>query len=526
MRGEPLRRWGWLACVVLAAGCGFTAPGGAVPVDSGSEDAPLDPATVSFAGASTDKDEKSGTIQIPVELSRASSQTITVPYRIVSNTGSEWATPGADFVGSDGTLTFDPGDLTQNLELTIIEDSVDPEPNEMIALELQMPTGDAVLGATSNFTINISAVVLPRVKFTTQNASGSEGTTAVQLGLTITPAAAAEVIVGYSVGGDAETSGFPDHNLVAGTVTIAAGTTTANLPVTVMNDMYDEDDEHLVVTLVTSTNAVIDQTNNVHITDYTITDDDNAPDVRFQAASVMVDQAEAAVDVTLIAETSIRSEKEITVTFGQNASVTDAATATADFTYMTGATLTWAAGTSTLTKNIVVHIEADAIDEFDELIETVFSAANNATIPANTKSTIKITDDDPAPTVGFDPTTPNLGEIGETDEDHDHDFNVVLSTASAKPITVMVTVGGNATYDDPAQGGQPSDWDFTTRANDTPVTFMPGETTKTIRVRVRGDDTDEPGNPNKEDVTLTLASPTNATLGAETVRSLTIVDDE
>jgi hypothetical protein len=43
---------------------------------------------------------------------------------------------------------------------------------------------------------------------------------------------------------------------------------------------------------------------------------------------------------------------------------------------------------------------------------------------------------------------------------------------------------------------------------------------------VRGDDTDEPGNPNKEDVTLTLASPTNATLGAETVRSLTIVDDE
>ena len=115
--------------------------------------------------------------------------------------------------------------------------------------------------------------------------------------ITITPAATAQVIVGYSVGGDAETSGFPDHNLAAGTVTIPAGATAANIPVTVTNDMYDEDDEHLVVTLVTSTNAVIDQTNNVHITDYTITDNDNAPDVRFQTASVMVDQAEAAVDV-------------------------------------------------------------------------------------------------------------------------------------------------------------------------------------------------------------------------------------
>jgi hypothetical protein len=525
MRGELLRRWGWLVCVVTAAGCGFTAPGGAVTGDGGI-DAPLEPATVSFAGATTDKDEKSGTIQIPVELSRESSQTITVPYRIVSNSGPQWATPGADFVGSDGTLTFDPGERTQNVELTIIEDSVDPEDNEMIALELQMPTGDAVLGATPNFTINISAVVLPRVKFTTQTANGGEATTSVQLGLTITPASTMPVTVGYSVGGDAETSGFPDHNLAAGSLTIPAGATTANIPVTITNDMYDEEDEHLVVTLVTSTNAVIDQTNNVHIEDYTITDNDNPPDVRFQTASVMVDQAEAAVDVTLVAETSIRSEKEIMVTFGQNAGVTDAATPTADFTYMTGATLTWTAGTQTLAKNIVVHVEADAIDEFDEFVETVFSSPSNVNIPAGTKSTLKITDDDAAPTVGFDPGTPSLGEIDETDTDHNHDFNVVLSTASGKPITVMVTVGGSATYDEPG-GGQTTGWDFTTRAGDIPVTFMPGETTKTIRVTVRGDNTDEPGNPNKEDVTLTLASPTNATLdSAETVRSLTIVDDE
>lgn len=526
MRGELLRRWGWLVCVITAAGCGFTAPGGAVTGDGGV-DAPLEPATVSFAGASTDKDEKSGTVQIPVELSRGSSQTITVPYRIVPNEGAEWATPGADFVGSDGTLTFAPGDLTQNIELTIIEDSVDPEANEMIALELQMPTGDAVLGATPNFNINISALVLPRVKFTTQSASGSEATTSVQLGLTLTEASSTPVMVGYSVGGDAETTGFPDHNLVAGTVTIPAGATTANIPVTVANDMFDEVDEHLVVTMVTSTNAVIDQMNNVHIVDYTITNNDPPPDVRFQTASVMVDQAEAAVDVMLVAETSIRSEKEIMVTFGQNAGVADAATATTDFTYTTGATLTWTAGTPTLTQNIVVHIEADAIDEVDEIVETVFSSPSNVNIPAGTKSTLKITNDDLPPTVGFDPGTPSLGEIDETDADHDHDFNVVLSTASGKQITVMVTVGGDATYDEPG-GGQTTGWDFTTRPGDIPVTFMPGETTKTLRVRVRGDNSDDGSpNPKKEDATLTLASPTNATLdNVETVRSLTIVDDD
>ena len=88
---------------------------------------------------------------------------------------------------------------------------------------------------------------------------------------------------------------------------------------------------------------------------------------------------------------------------------------------------------------------------------------------------------------------------------------VVLSATAIQPVTVNYAVtGGTAT-----QGG-----DYTL-TNGT-LTFSPGQTSQTITVRVINDTQPEPN----ETFYLTLSQPTNAELGAVTVHTHTILDDE
>jgi len=62
--------------------------------------------------------------------------------------------------------------------------------------------------------------------------------------------------------------------------------------------------------------------------------------------------------------------------------------------------------------------------------------------------------------------------------------------------------------------------DFTLAAGS--LSFAPGETSKTIEVGITDDVLDEPD----EMVVLTLSNPQNASLGAITTMTLTIVDND
>ncbi|MFO1222630.1 MAG: Calx-beta domain-containing protein [Burkholderiaceae bacterium] len=81
-----------------------------------------------------------------------------------------------------------------------------------------------------------------------------------------------------------------------------------------------------------------------------------------------------------------------------------------------------------------------------------------------------------------------------------------LSSASSQAVTVPFTVGGTAT--NPA--------DYTISAS--PLTIAAGNTTATVTVTVVADGVAEPN----ETVVVTMGTPTNATLGATTVHTLTI----
>jgi len=93
--------------------------------------------------------EDSGVVGVVVSLAHVWSETVTVQYAVTGGT----ATAGADYDLSAGVITFDPGQTSQNLNLSIIDDD-SIEETETVVITLSNPT-NASLGATSEHTYSI-----------------------------------------------------------------------------------------------------------------------------------------------------------------------------------------------------------------------------------------------------------------------------------------------------------------------------------------------------------------------------------
>src|SRR5207249_4940576 len=185
------------------------------------------------------------------------------------------------------------------------------------------------------------------------------------------------------------------------------------------------------------------------------------------------------------------------------ASADGTATAPADYTATSGS-LTFAAGVTTQT--ITVQVKGDTLDEANETFFVNLSNASGATI-FDGQGVGTITDDDLPPTVAFTAST-SSGSESVTPAN----LAVALSGASGQTVTVNYSVtSGSATG-----GGV----DYTL-ANGT-LSFAPGETTKTIAIAVVDDSLDE----NDETIQVTLSGPSNATLGATSVHTYTIFDND
>lgn len=141
---------------------------------AGTSTAPV----VSFGAASATVAENAGVIQIPVRLSAASSQAVTVQVAVATPGGT--ATSPSDYTFTTQTLTFPANSTaTQNATLTIVDDAA-VESAETIILTLQNPLpAGAVTAATGSYTITITdndtptgPVVTPIATLTTNDAAG------------------------------------------------------------------------------------------------------------------------------------------------------------------------------------------------------------------------------------------------------------------------------------------------------------------------------------------------------------------
>ena len=136
---------------------------------------------------------------------------------------------------------------------------------------------------------------------------------------------------------------------------------------------------------------------------YTITDNDNAPVVDFNATSSS--GAESVSSAGLTVDLSAASGQNVTVDYAVTGTATGSGT---DYTLANG-TLTISAGATSGTITIAGIID-DSLDEPDETVIVTLSSPNNATLGSDSVHTYTITDNENTPTVDFNTTSSSGAE--------------------------------------------------------------------------------------------------------------------
>ena len=105
------------------------------------------PRAISVSDA-TVQEAEGAVLEFSVTLSRASSRTVTVDYA----TSDATAVAGSDYTAASGKLTFNAGDTSQTVQVTVLTDSED-ESQETLTLTLSNPSQATLDDATGTGTI-------------------------------------------------------------------------------------------------------------------------------------------------------------------------------------------------------------------------------------------------------------------------------------------------------------------------------------------------------------------------------------
>ncbi|MEM9337333.1 MAG: Calx-beta domain-containing protein, partial [Bacteroidota bacterium] len=230
-------------------------------------------ATIAFDATTSNGDESVPTANLTLSLSEVSGKNVSVDYAVTGTaTGN-----GTDYTLTDGTLTISAGNLTSNISIASIIDDVLDETDETIIVTLSSPVS-ATLGVNTTHTYTIKDNDVVTIAFNSSSSEGEESIGMVTIPVSLSGLSVRDVSVDYMVSGTATGSGT-DYTLADGTLTIPAGNTTANITIaSIVDDLFEEVNETIVLTLSAPLNASLG-TNAVHT--YNLLDDDGATIVNF-----------------------------------------------------------------------------------------------------------------------------------------------------------------------------------------------------------------------------------------------------
>ncbi len=129
---------------------------------------PPEPSLLSIADISVD--ENSGTATFSVNLSKTSNTPVTVNYATANGS----ALAGSDYVATNGTLTFAPGETTQEITVSVI-DNVISEAEETFTLNLSNAVGAKIAAGVGKATIRDNDFVLYRVNAGGESVAAADG---------------------------------------------------------------------------------------------------------------------------------------------------------------------------------------------------------------------------------------------------------------------------------------------------------------------------------------------------------------
>ena len=400
-----------------------------------------------------------------VSLDATSIQTINVDYDTSSGTARE----SDDFAATAGTLTFAPGASRANVSVQLTDDALD-EPAETFTMALHSAVGAVIDTGTATGTITDND---DEPTVSVNDATGTEGGDA-DFVVQLSEVSGRDVTVDYATS-DGTAVGGSDFVAAAGTVTIAAGTVGATVPVSLTDDANDEESETFDLTLTSPSNATVLDGSATG----TIVDNDDSP--MLSVADAANDEGEALAFVV-----TLNAASALTVTVAYSTSP-GTALEPDDFGAANG-TLAFAPGERRQT--VSISTVEDSLDEPDETLTFALSSPSNATLGGSAVATGTVRDDDDPPTVAVTDADGPEGGAAE--------FEVSLSATSAREVTVTYEA-----VDGTASGGA----DFEATAGT--LTFRPGTRALTVPVPLTDDRIDEAD----ETFEFRLASPVHASFG-------------
>ena len=474
----------------LAAGSGY---GVGSPITHTLTIVDNDGPGASFASASQDVFEWSGTLDVGVTLHKAPTTDLTLAYTVGGTATFAW-----DYTALSGTVAVPRGATTATIPVTLIDDSV-PESNETVVLTLTAGAGYQV-GNPATHTLTIAANDTPA----SASASFASGTYRVNEGGALRPelilsqshSEAVMVLVEALDLGEAQSGA--DFAAGPWRVSIPAGETRHTFSIATFDDAKREGDEQFLLHIAPS---------------------GHSPGIR-RSTDGHPDAVAYIIDDTRVS----LPETEYTVTEGATATIGVAianpkpAAFTLDYTLSgaggaSGADVTGGFGTRSVTvaanatgvRFPIETVQDTEPGEVGESVEVALSTTEDDVVFAARRVVVHITDDD-SPAVTFSAAASRAGEDTGT-----HDVTVTLSRAPATDMTVPYTVEGTATADS----------DYTIASSGT-LTVPAHATAATVAVALVDDSVHE----GDETVVLALVESTTHTVGTPGTHTLTIADDE
>ncbi len=352
----------------------------------------------------------------------------------------------------------------------------------------------ALMNASDHLPIVVDYdIMIPDVTFTSVAQSGAENGAALTITAQLSAISPTSVTVPFTVTGTA-TGGGVDYSITSSPLIIPSGQLSGTVTITPVNDLLDEADETVIVTMGTPINAG-QGANTVHTA--TILDDDPTPTVSFTAASGSA--VESVATRTLTVQLSAASAQTVTVPYTVNASST--ATNPTDYT-ITTSPLTFAPGQ--ISQTIVISVVDDAVVESSETVIVNLGSPTNANLGATTTFTETIVDNDAA---------------GAS-----YQFTAASYTTAEGQGTVTVTVtrsngsGTGAVNYSTSNGSAVSGSDYSPVSGT--LNFGNGQVSAAFDVIIMDDGSNE----NFELFNVALSSPVNGSLGAQSTATVGIND--
>jgi len=444
---------------------------------------------ISIADRSLNEPAATADALFAVTLSAVHNMPVTVNYTTVDGP----AKAGTDYVATAGTLTFAPGQRTQNIVVPVNGDAL-VEADETFRVNLSVPTNATIADASATGTI----VDNDKPAFTIADRTVTEtdtGTIAMNFTVSLSSAPFKTVTVHWATA-DGSAKAPADYTAASGNLSFAPGQRTKTVAVNAKGENLVEGDETFRVVLSTPVNASMADASATG----TILSDDH-PAISIDDVTVTEGNTGRVNAVfTLRLTPAAASAGKIHWAAGNGT----ASLGNLDFEAASG---DWSFGAGATTKTVSVPVNGDLFVETDETFFVTLSAPQKLTIADNKgQGTIRNDDTVAVPTIAISNVSVQEGDSGTSAAA----FNVTLSAPGTATIAVSwATANGTGTAGS----------DYTAAAGR--VSFPAGITSRSVSILVSGDAAAEPD----EDFFVNLSNATNATIRDRQGRALISNDD-